>query len=336
MRSSRSSTSASVVCVAEIVLGVVDRRLRLARAVAVVVGREVVGDADQPRPQRPPLRLALRALEVPVGLQERLLREVLGVVVVAHPVVRVRVDVAQMRLVERREVRVEARLGRGRVLRCRGHAWEATRRGPSVGASGAGRGAVSDSVQLRGLDLALDDAGQPAQRGRVDAGRLHALGEQRHARDGLGGLAERGVDVLGRHALGEHLAGAAVARAVGHHGGDEVAGAGQAGERLGRGALVAGERVDLGEHLAGGGAGGVRPGGRRGGGGERGGVLGAAGELDADDVARVAGVEAGGGQRGGDLAAEGGVARADHERGAVARARRRRGRGRRARRPPRR
>ena len=42
------------------------------------------------------------------------------------------------------------------------------------------------------------------------------------------------------------------------HGGDEVAGAGQPGERLGRGALVAGERVDLGEHLAGGGAGGVR------------------------------------------------------------------------------
>src|SRR5215210_6695095 len=90
---------------------VVDRRLRASRAVAVVVRREVVGDADQPRPQRPALRLALRPLEVPVGLKERLLREVLGVVVVAHPVVRVRVDVAQMGAVERREVVVEAPLG---------------------------------------------------------------------------------------------------------------------------------------------------------------------------------------------------------------------------------
>ena len=47
-----------------------------------------------------PLDSALRALEVPVGLQERLLREVLGVVVVAHPVVRVGVDVAQVRPVQ--------------------------------------------------------------------------------------------------------------------------------------------------------------------------------------------------------------------------------------------
>jgi hypothetical protein len=54
--------------------GVVDRGLWLARAVAVVVRREVVRDPDQPRPQRPAGRLALRALEVPVGLQERLLR----------------------------------------------------------------------------------------------------------------------------------------------------------------------------------------------------------------------------------------------------------------------
>ena len=44
-----------------------------------------------------PSRLALRALEVPVGLQEGLLGEVLGVVVVADPVVRVGVDVAQVR-----------------------------------------------------------------------------------------------------------------------------------------------------------------------------------------------------------------------------------------------
>jgi hypothetical protein len=66
-----------------------------------------VGDPDEPRPQRAPLRLALCPLEVTVGLQERLLGEVLGVVVVADPVVRVRVDVAQVRLVELREGRVE-------------------------------------------------------------------------------------------------------------------------------------------------------------------------------------------------------------------------------------
>ena len=104
-RSSRSSTRSSVVCRRDEHARVVDRRLRLARPVAVVVRRQVVRDADQPRPQRPAVGLLLRALEVPVGLQERLLREVLGVVVVAHPVVRVRVDVAQMRLVERRRRR---------------------------------------------------------------------------------------------------------------------------------------------------------------------------------------------------------------------------------------
>ena len=47
------------------------------------------------------------ALEVPVGLQEGLLREVLGVVMVAHAVVRVAVDVAQVRAVELGEVAVE-------------------------------------------------------------------------------------------------------------------------------------------------------------------------------------------------------------------------------------
>src|SRR5829696_6007895 len=132
--------------------GVVYRRLRLARAVAVVVGGEVVRDPDQPRPQRPPLRLALGALEVAVRLQEGLLREVLGVVVVPHPVVRVGVDVAQVRLVERREVGVEARLGRGRgILRCRGHAWESTRRGPSAGAwaPGGAPSATPSTPQLR-------------------------------------------------------------------------------------------------------------------------------------------------------------------------------------------
>ena len=100
LSSSRPSTSCSVVCGAASGRRVVDRRDRLARAVAVQVGGEVVGDADQPRAQRPAVGLALRALEVAVGLQERLLGQVLRVVVIADAVVRVAVHVAQVRPVE--------------------------------------------------------------------------------------------------------------------------------------------------------------------------------------------------------------------------------------------
>src|SRR6201996_8310585 len=70
-------------------VGVFQRRLRPARAVAGVVRGEVVRDPDQTRSQRPPVRLPPCPVEVPVGLQEGLLGEVLGVVVVPHPVVRV-------------------------------------------------------------------------------------------------------------------------------------------------------------------------------------------------------------------------------------------------------
>ena len=59
-----------------------------------------MGDPDQPRAQRPPVGFALGALEVAIGLQERLLGQVLGVVVVADAVVGVAVDVAQVRPVE--------------------------------------------------------------------------------------------------------------------------------------------------------------------------------------------------------------------------------------------
>src|SRR3954447_2309107 len=86
---------------------VVDVRLRLSRAIAVEIRREVVRDPDQPRPQRPAMALRERPLEVPVGLQERLLRQVLGVVMVAHPVVGIRVHVAQVGLVELGELRIE-------------------------------------------------------------------------------------------------------------------------------------------------------------------------------------------------------------------------------------
>ena len=61
--------------------------VRPPRAVAVVVGGEVVRDPDQPGAQRPAVRFPPRPLEVAVGLEEGLLGEVLGVVVVADPVV---------------------------------------------------------------------------------------------------------------------------------------------------------------------------------------------------------------------------------------------------------
>src|SRR5215210_831794 len=87
---------------------------RTARTVAIEVRGQVVRDADQPGPERPPVRLALCAIEVPVGLKKGLLGQVLGVVVVAHPVVRVGVDVAQMSPVQLGEVAVETFLvGRG-------------------------------------------------------------------------------------------------------------------------------------------------------------------------------------------------------------------------------
>ena len=127
---------------------VVDRRLRPAGAVAVVVGRQVVGDADEPRPQRPPLGLLLGAPEVAVGLQEGLLREVLGIVMVPHPVVRVGVHVAQVVAIQRGERVVE--LGLVEVLACpvggRHAAWRlpsmAGQAAVALGRSAAGRGAV--------------------------------------------------------------------------------------------------------------------------------------------------------------------------------------------------
>src|SRR5215204_3574095 len=90
--------------------GVVQVRLRPPRAVAVVVRREVVGDADQPRPERSAVGLPLGALEVAIGLEEGLLRDVLGVVMVADPVVGVAVDVAEVRSVDLRELAVESLL----------------------------------------------------------------------------------------------------------------------------------------------------------------------------------------------------------------------------------
>ena len=169
--------------------GVLQLRLRPARAVAVVVRGQVVGDADQPGPQRPAVRLALRPLEVAVGLEEGLLGEVLGVVVVPDAVVRVAVDVAQMRAVELGEVRGRAAacplvastarsLPRGRPQAARLRRARAPARSVSSHCVGRGRAPSSTPREARW---------SPARRcPRARA----ASAEQRHGGERLGGLAE--------------------------------------------------------------------------------------------------------------------------------------------------
>ena len=151
-----------------------------------------------------PCDSSLRALEVPVGLQERLLGQVLGVVVVAHPVVRVRVDVAQVRPVELAEVGVELapcrRAAAAIAARSLPRGYAALRlRGPACGA-GAARSATRSSAS--GSTRPSMMPGQPVEHGRVDA-RVAAArsASSGTAADRLGGLAERGADLVGRHAL---------------------------------------------------------------------------------------------------------------------------------------
>ncbi len=121
-----------------------------------------MGDANQPGPQRPAVGLATGAVEVPVGLQKGLLGEVLGVVLVADPVVGVGVDVAQVSPVEVLEGAVELRLG-GRVeagrldvLLGRAHAASLL---PSGGLPRALDPSQSGNPGL-GVDLAADQRGQ--------------------------------------------------------------------------------------------------------------------------------------------------------------------------------
>ena len=102
---------------------------------------------------------------------------------------------------------------------------------------------------------------------------------------------------------GEQLAGAAVAAVRGQHRGDEVSGSRQAGEGVVARIELLGERVALPVDAACRSTCGVRAALQRQAGGERGGVLGAAGQLHADDVvgplAGVAGGAKGARQPGG-------------------------------------
>src|SRR5688572_20011651 len=104
------------------------------------------------------------------------------------------------------------------------------------------------------LHAAVDEAGEARQRRGVDARGDGALQQQRDGADRLRRLPEGGTDLVAGGAGGEQLTGAAVARAGGEHGGDEVAGAGQAAEGDVIAARTVGQRLDLGEDLARGGA----------------------------------------------------------------------------------
>ena len=209
-----------------------------------------MGDADQPGPQRPAVGLALRALEVPVGLEEGLLGQVLGVVVVADPVVASR---------SRRRAG-----GRGRAARRRGRARpcaaaarlvaRSARRSSlcssqppscstprrSCRAPGAlGPAQAAPPTRPRSM-LALDQRGE-ARRGPAAStpARVDGLGDQRHRVEALRGLADPLRDLVGGDAAAEQLAGPAVAAAGGEDRRGQVADPGEAGEGLELGAARA-------------------------------------------------------------------------------------------------
>ncbi len=158
-----------------------------------------MGDPDQPGPQRPAVGLAAGAIEVAVGLQEGLLGEVLGVVLVADPVVGVGVDVAQVGPVEVLEGAVELRLG-GRLEVGRLDVLRAALTAKPSGAARSGRPPGSlDPAQagdpVVGVDLPADQRRQPAERLGRAAGGGDRLGQQRHRVEALRGLADQRRDL---------------------------------------------------------------------------------------------------------------------------------------------
>src|SRR5215218_3399141 len=136
-------------------------------------------------------------------------------------------------------------------------------------------------------ELARDQAIERGRHGRLDLGAGERVGEQRHEVEGLDGLADLGGDLRRRDALGEQLARLPVAALRRERGADEVARAGEPDQRLGPRALLLCVAPDLEEDVAGGGARGVEALRLRRARRECGGVLGGAGQLDADRVARL-------------------------------------------------
>ena len=273
-----------------------------------------MGDADEPRAHRPAVGLAPRALEVPVGLKERLLGQVLGVVVVAHPVVRVRVDVAQVRAVELRELAVELCLGESCAAGplgvtcasvCAGMRHAAllarcARRSPAIHSSAVISPAMSDArPSRRGASI-------PA-RTTVSAisGTESSPSEAWPIRPGI-------------CSAGTPLPRSSPARRLRLPGARIVAVRSPTPARPAKVSIRAPARDAVVDALvpdAGGrDAGGVQAVRLGGGGGERGGVLGHAGHLDADDVVGPLADEAGAIEDLAELHAQVGVGRAEDER----------------------
>ena len=227
-----------------------------------------------------PVALALRALEVPVGLQERLLRQVLRVVVVAHPVVRVAVDVLQMGPVQLRELRVELRLV---------HASDTTSRH-------AARRRPEGAVMPRPTPRRRRGPRRRRPGPRCRRGRRGARASRRPAAAGRRAPRRRGRARARSRRRGGRRPSSSPARRLRLLAATTVPTrsptparpanvSGRAPRRWPRASTSA-------KTLPAAAPGGVGARGGRGGRGDDGGVLGGAGQLDADDVGRELGVEA--------------------------------------------
>ena len=165
---------------------------------------------------------------------------------------------------------------------------QARRQSPGCGrlrqSAGGGTVARTSATQSSsGSSPAISRASAPVT-GAPTPAPLERAGEQRHRLERLDRLADALRDLRRGHARGEQLAGAAVAALARERGRDQVAGAREPDHRLGARAETLGVAPHLGEDVPGGGARGVQPLRLGGAGGERGGVLRGAGELDADRV----------------------------------------------------
>src|SRR3954451_18903245 len=118
---------------------------------------------------------------------------------------------------------------------------------PRGGAREAGRRRLLGAHQRHPIverERALDQVRERRDDRRVEPLALERVGEQAHRLERLDRLPDPLLDQLRRDALGEQLAGAAVARGGRQRRGDQVAGAGPADERAGVAAARARERED--------------------------------------------------------------------------------------------
>ena len=206
-----------------------------------------------------PFDSAARALEVAVGLEERLLGQVLGVVVVADAVVGVAVDVAQVRPVELAERAVELEL-RGDLVHARTYPRLTSRRPPAGQASAERRAHARHPTRRRSTRPSTRSASAARGGARRPRRAVEAAHEQRKRCRAPRPSPPSSAADLGR--------GARRRRAARRRGGCGCAARSRwpRGRRRRRGrrnvagcAPAAGQAVELGEDAHAGGAGGVHP-----------------------------------------------------------------------------